>query len=327
MTKSSTPKVAARKPRDVDPKSPSKVRTGKAGNTHPKNAPTAAAQRPNEKGGKTAAPKIAAEQMRDTHRKTALKAVAEKAHDTHRRAAPNLAAGKARDTRPKTAPAAAGMARVSDPKASATDPKTASAAGKVRDTHPKIASKALGMTRPTDPKTASAAAGMARVSDPKASATDPKTASAAAGIARITDPNTTAQFEEFRDTQVPDSMRALAERNVAQTRELYERSKNSLEAVLASCEKCFDAAGQGAVALNRKIRDIADRNINASFDLAQSLAGARNLAEALELQAAYWRKLFGELQTQAEELRALSTKVTADVAKPIKDAEVHKAND
>jgi len=276
MTKSSTPKVAARKPRDVDPKSPSKVRTGKAGNTHPKNAPTAAAQRPNEKGGKTAAPKIAAEQMRDTHRKTALKAVAEKAHDTHRRAAPNLAAGKARDTRPKTAPAAAGMARVSDPKASATDPKTASAA---------------------------------------------------AGIARITDPNTTAQFEEFRDTQVPDSMRALAERNVAQTRELYERSKNSLEAVLASCEKCFDAAGQGAVALNRKIRDIADRNINASFDLAQSLAGARNLAEALELQAAYWRKLFGELQTQAEELRALSTKVTADVAKPIKDAEVHKAND
>jgi len=276
MTKSSTPKVAARKARDVDPKRPSKVRTGKAGNTHPKNAPTAAAQRPNEKGGKTAAPKIAAEQMRDTHRKTALKAVAEKAHDTHRRAAPNLAAGKARDTRPKTAPAAAGMARVSDPKASATDPKTASAA---------------------------------------------------AGIARITDPNTTAQFEEFRDTQVPDSMRALAERNVAQTRELYERSKNALEAVLASCEKCFDAAGQGAVALNRKTRDIADRNINASFDLARSLAGARNLAEALELQAAYWRKLFGELQTQAEELRALSTKVTADVAKPIKDAEVHKAND
>jgi hypothetical protein len=289
MTKSSTPKVAARKARDVDPKRPSKVRTGKADNTHPKSAPTAVAQRPNEKGGKTTAPKIAAEQMRDTHRKTAPKAVAKKAHDAHRRAAPNLAAGKARE--------------------------------------PKIASKAVGMTRPTDPKTASAAAGMARVSDPKASATDPKTASAAAGIARITDPNTTAQFEEFRDTQVPDSMRALAERNVAQTRELYERSKNALEGVLASCDKCFDAAGQGAVALNRKTRHIAYRNINASFDLARSLAGARNLAEALELQAAYWRKLFGELQTQAEELRALSTKVTADVAKPIKDAEVHKAND
>jgi phasin len=308
MTKSSTPKVAARKARDVDPKRP---RTGKAGNTHPENAPTAAAQRPNEKGGKTAAPKIAAEQMRDTHRKTAPKAVAEKAHDAHRRAAPNLAAGKARE--PKIASKAVGVTRP-------TDPKTApAAAGMARDTDPKASA--------TDPKTASAAAGMARVSDPKASATDPKTASAAAGIARITDPNTTAQFEEFRDTQVPDSMRALAERNVAQTRELYERSKNALEAVLATCEKCFDAAGQGAVALNRNTRDIAYRNINASFDLARSLAGARNLAEALELQAAYWRKFFGELQTQAEELRALSTKVTADVAKPIKDAKLHKAND
>ena len=36
---------------------------------------------------------------------------------------------------------------------------------------------------------------------------------------------------------------------------------------------------QGAVALNRKIIDIAQRNINSSFDLAKSLAGAKNLAE------------------------------------------------
>ena len=38
------------------------------------------------------------------------------------------------------------------------------------------------------------------------------------------------------------------------------------------------------------------------------------------LIAAYWRALLGELQTQAEEVRALSTKVADDVAKPIKDA-------
>jgi phasin len=129
-----------------------------------------------------------------------------------------------------------------------------------------------------------------------------------------------AQFEKPRESQVPDTMRALAERNVAQTRALYERSKNTLEAVLDSCEKSFGVGGQGAVALNRKIIDIAERNINAGFDLAMSLAGAKNFAEVVELQAAYWRKLFGELQTQAKEVRALSTKVTDDVTKPIKDA-------
>jgi phasin family protein len=52
--------------------------------------------------------------------------------------------------------------------------------------------------------------------------------------------------------------------------------------------------------------------------LAKSLASAKNLADIVELQAAFWRKQFGVLTAQAEEVRALSTKVTADMAKPIK---------
>ena len=110
-------------------------------------------------------------------------------------------------------------------------------------------------------------------------------------------------------------MRALAEKSVAQTRELYV---HSLDAVLESWEGFLVAAGQGTVALNRKAIDIARRNINNGFRLAESLAGAKNLAEAMELQTTYWRKQFGELASQAGEMRTLSTKVTADVASPIK---------
>ena len=63
---------------------------------------------------------------------------------------------------------------------------------------------------------------------------------------------TAPQFEEFaRNTEVPQAMRDLAERNIAQMREAYERSKDALEGVLQSWERSFDAAGQGAVALNR----------------------------------------------------------------------------
>jgi hypothetical protein len=41
---------------------------------------------------------------------------------------------------------------------------------------------------------------------------------------------TAAQFEEFaRETEVPPAMRDLAERNIAQMRETYERSKDALE--------------------------------------------------------------------------------------------------
>src|SRR5206468_9675389 len=78
---------------------------------------------------------------------------------------------------------------------------------------------------------------------------------------------TAAQFEELvHNAQLPEAMRALAEKNIAQTRELYERSKDALETVLASWEKSFDAAGQGAVALNRKAIDITQRNINSGFE-------------------------------------------------------------
>ena len=123
-----------------------------------------------------------------------------------------------------------------------------------------------------------------------------------------------AQVEEFRDNQAPDTLQALAERSVARTREVYERSKNTLQTLLESWQQSFGAAGQGTLALNRKIIDIAERNINNGFDLATSLAGAKNLAEVMEVHAAYWRKQFGNLSTQATEVRALSRKVTAGAA-------------
>jgi phasin len=120
------------------------------------------------------------------------------------------------------------------------------------------------------------------------------------------------------DTAVPEGVRALAEKTVAQTREAYDRSKDAFDASLTTFERSFDAAGQGAAAFNRKIVDIARRNVDASFDLAKSLAGAKNLTDVVELQAAFWRKQFDALTVQAEEVRALSTKVTADAAEPIK---------
>ena len=121
------------------------------------------------------------------------------------------------------------------------------------------------------------------------------------------------------DAAVPESVRAMAERAVDQSREVYDRSKDALDASVATLERTFDAAGQGAVAFNRKIIDIAQRNVNSGFDLAKSLAGAKNLSEMVELQAAYWQKLLGALTSQVEEVRALSTKLVAAAGEPLKE--------
>ena len=101
---------------------------------------------------------------------------------------------------------------------------------------------------------------------------------AAAEKARDTYRKAAAQFEDLAgDAQVPEAMRALAEKNIAQTREIYERSKDALDTVLESWERSFDAVGQGAVALNRKVIDIAQRNINSSLILRRDWRRQRTL--------------------------------------------------
>src|SRR6476646_5475025 len=121
------------------------------------------------------------------------------------------------------------------------------------------------------------------------------------------------------NTSIPESVRAAAEKIVDKSREAYDRSKDALDASVVTLEKTFDAAGQGAVAFNRKIIDIAQRNVNSGFDLAKSVAGAKNLSEMVELQAAYWQKQSGTLTSQAEEVRALTTKVAAAAGEPLKE--------
>jgi hypothetical protein len=150
------------------------------------------------------------------------------------------------------------------------------AARKARDANPKTASKGRGKAGNKHRKPA---------------------AKVASEMVRDTRRKTAAQFEQFRGPQVPDTIRVLAESNLAQTRELYERSKNTFQAVFASWQKSFGAVAQGATTLNRTMIDSAERNIDTSFDFATGLAGARNLAEVMELHAAFWRKMLGELRT------------------------------
>jgi hypothetical protein len=98
------------------------------------------------------------------------------------------------------------------------------------------------------------------------------------------------------------------------------------EALLTAFEKAFEDAAQGALLLHCEMIDIAQRNVNASFSLQRKLAGAKSLSEILDLEAAHWRNEFGALMGQAEELRALTTKMAADMARPI-DAHVPSSID
>lgn len=130
---------------------------------------------------------------------------------------------------------------------------------------------------------------------------------------------TIAQFEPLAlEAAIPVSVRSLAEKTVTGTQEAYERAKTAAETGLDAIEQALGAAGQGTAAFNRKVIDMAQRNVTSGFDLAKSLAAAKSVPEIVELQAAYWRNQLGTLSAQAEELRVLSTKVAADTVESIK---------
>ena len=154
------------------------------------------------------------------------------------------------------------------------------AARKTRSAHAKKSSKRSTESRDKNQKTHHKVAAKRR----------------AAEMVRDTHRMIDAQHDQFRRSQVPDALRVLAERNVVQTRELYEHSKNTFQAMLESWQKSFGSAGQNAVALSRKMIDVTGRNMDTGFNFAIGLTGARNLGEVMELQAAYWRKLGGALQ-------------------------------
>ncbi|ODA67176.1 Phasin protein [Methyloligella halotolerans] len=120
------------------------------------------------------------------------------------------------------------------------------------------------------------------------------------------------------ESGLPEGMRAMAEKAVAQTRESYEMAKGNMEETVQAWEKSFDAYGQGAAAFQQKLLEMCQSNMNSSFDFAKKLTEAKDFSEVAKMQSAFMQKQFATLSDQAGQIRALSTKMAEDASEPIK---------
>ena len=84
-------------------------------------------------------------------------------------------------------------------------------------------------------------------------------------------------------------------------------------------ERSLKAAGQGTVAVNRKLIDIARANVASGLDLALDLATAKNPIEMARVQMAFWDEQMKALASQAQELRTLSAEMVAQASEPIRE--------
>lgn len=118
--------------------------------------------------------------------------------------------------------------------------------------------------------------------------------------------------------EVPEQMRAFAEKGAAQARENYAKFKDAAETHNGTVEAVFTCASKGASEYTAKLVEFMKANTSAQLDFAQQLFGLKSPAEALELWTGHTRKQLETLQSQAKELVELSQRVAAETAEPIK---------
>src|SRR6478672_4580712 len=106
--------------------------------------------------------------------------------------------------------------------------------------------------------------------------------------------------------EVPEQMRAFAERGVSQARDNYAKFKDAAETHNGTIEAVFTSATKGASAYSAKMLEFFKANTTASLDFAQELFGVKTPAAALELWTSHARKQFETFQAQAKELAELS---------------------
>lgn len=117
--------------------------------------------------------------------------------------------------------------------------------------------------------------------------------------------------------QVPERVRAFAEKGVSEVQERYLKLMDAAESNNGAFEAACTSATRGAGDLTAKLVDIARANAEHALDFAHSLLGVTSFPEAFELVNAHACKQFETLTAQSRELAALGQKVAAETTEPI----------
>ena len=118
--------------------------------------------------------------------------------------------------------------------------------------------------------------------------------------------------------EVPEQMRAFAEKGVSQARDSYAKFKDAAETHNGTIEAVFTTASKGASEYSAKLMEIMKANSTATLDFAQELLGVKTPAAVIELWTSHARKQFETFSAQAKELTELGQKVATETVEPIK---------
>jgi phasin len=118
--------------------------------------------------------------------------------------------------------------------------------------------------------------------------------------------------------EVPEQMRAFAEKGVSQARDSYAKFKDAAESHNGTIEAVFSTASKGYSEYSAKLMEMMKASSTANLDFMQSLIGVKSPSEAMELWTSHAKTQFETFTAHSKQLAELTQKVATETVEPIK---------
>lgn len=106
--------------------------------------------------------------------------------------------------------------------------------------------------------------------------------------------------------EIPAEMRDFAEKSVEQARKALDGFLNAAQKTVDTFEGSANTVQASAKDATRKTFTYAEQNLTAAFDLAQKMVRAKDMQEAMQIQAEFVRTQFEAMQSQMKEFGSLA---------------------
>ncbi len=106
--------------------------------------------------------------------------------------------------------------------------------------------------------------------------------------------------------EIPAEMRDFAEKSVEQARKAIDGFMSAAQKTVDTFEGSANTVQASAKDATRKTFTYAEQNLAAAFDLAQRMVRAKDMQEAMQIQAEFVRNQFEAMQTQMKEFGSIA---------------------
>lgn len=123
-------------------------------------------------------------------------------------------------------------------------------------------------------------------------------------------------FGKVPGFEIPQEMRAFAEKSVEQAKTAFDNYMNQATKAMGSVESQTDAATSGARDVGRQAIGFAEENVAAAFAFAERLVRARDPQEILQLQSEFAKETMQKLADQSKAMGEQVQTAAREATKP-----------